>query len=203
MSANNYIKIEEVASDKFRVAEKDCESDLDIQYLGNFDFIRLAVEKAEKHINDSEYGVEYGIRFSLTAKNPSLVKKDFQKWHTKKLAIDQIEKRPFFHEGEIWWCTLGMNVGFEQDGGGEDYLRPVIVYKKFNNEVFWAIPLTHTDKQTRYYFQLTQGEDSPKSTAILSQIRLVDARRLSHKLENNVSKEDFSALTEKFKALLP
>ncbi len=131
------------------------------------------------------------------------MKKDFQKWHNKKPVVDQIEKRPFFHEGEIWWCTLGMNIGFEQDGGGEDYLRPVIIYKKFNNEVFWAIPLTHTNKKTRYYFQLTKEDDSTTSTAILSQIRLVDARRLSHKLEVNVSKEDFAALTKKFKALLP
>lgn len=131
------------------------------------------------------------------------MKKEFQKWHNKKSVIDQIERRPFFHEGEIWWCTLGLNVGFEQDGGGEDYLRPVIIYKKFNNEVFWAIPLTHTDKKTKYYFQLTKEGDSPTSTAILSQIRLVDARRLSHKLELNVSKDDFIALTKKIKALLP
>lgn len=131
------------------------------------------------------------------------MKKDFGKWHNKKSIVDQIEKRPFFHEGEIWWCTIGINVGFEQDGSGEDYLRPVIVYKKFNNEIFWAIPLTHTDKKTEYYFQLTTESGSPKSTAILSQIRLIDARRLSHKLGNNVNKDDFVALTKKFKALLP
>ncbi len=131
------------------------------------------------------------------------MKKYFQKWHDKKSVIDQIEKRPFFHEGEIWWCTLGVNIGFEQDGGGDDYLRPVIIYKKFNNEVFWAIPLTHTNKKTKYYFQLTKESDAPTSSAILSQIRLVDARRLSHKLKVNVSKDDFSALTKKFKTLLP
>lgn len=130
------------------------------------------------------------------------MKKDFQKWHNKKSDIDQIEKRPFFHEGEIWWRALGINVGFEQDGGGDDFLRPVIVYKKFNNEVFWAIPLTHTDKKTKYYFQIPSTQNGEISTAILSQIRLVDARRLSHKL-GNVSKEDFAALTKKFKALLP
>ena len=131
------------------------------------------------------------------------MKKDFQIWHDKKSMVDQIERRPFFHEGEIWWCTLGANIGFEQDGGGKDYLRPVIVYKKFNNEIFWAIPLTHTDKKTKYYFQLTKNGNAQTSTAILSQIRLIDARRLSHKLEDNVSKEDFASLTKKFKALLP
>lgn len=128
--------------------------------------------------------------------------KDFQKWHNKKSDIDQIEQRPFFHESEIWWCSLGTNVGFEQDGGGNDFLRPVIIFKKFNNEIFWAIPLTHTNKKTKYYFQLTSTENGETSTAILSQVRLIDARRLSHKL-GNVNKDDFASLTKKFKALLP
>jgi mRNA interferase MazF len=131
------------------------------------------------------------------------MRKDFKRWHDNKNSIDLIEKRPFFHEKEIWWCTLGVNIGFEQDGGGEDYLRPVIIYKKFNNEIFWAIPLTRTDKKTKYYFQLTKENDSSISTAILSQIRLVDARRLSHKFEIGVSDEDFVSITKKFKALLP
>jgi hypothetical protein len=65
MSANNYIKIEETSSGKFRVSEKDYESDLDIRHLGDFDLLRLAIEKAEGYIADLEYGVEYGIRFSL------------------------------------------------------------------------------------------------------------------------------------------
>lgn len=65
MSANNYIKIEEVSADKFRVAEKDYESDEDICHLGDFDLLRPAVEKAETYIRDLDYEVEYGIRFSL------------------------------------------------------------------------------------------------------------------------------------------
>ena len=130
------------------------------------------------------------------------MEKDFQKWHGKKSHIDQIEHRPFFHEGEMWWCTLGINVGFEQNGHGDDFLRPVIVFRKFNNEVFWAIPLTRTDKKTKYYFPLSSSKDGQISTAILSQIRLIDARRLSH-IFGKVNKEDFVALTKKFKALLP
>lgn len=129
------------------------------------------------------------------------MKKDFHKWHGKKSAIENIEKRPFFHEREIWWCMLGANVGFEQDGAGEDFLRPIVIFRKFNNEIFWAIPLTHTEKNTKYYFPFTFGK-AISSTAILSQIRLIDARRLSHKL-GNLLDADFVELTKKFKALLP
>lgn len=129
------------------------------------------------------------------------MRKDFQNWHNKKAKVNDIDSRPFFHEREIWWCALGANIGFEQDGGGKDFLRPVIVFKKFNNEIFWAIPLTHTQKKSRYYFQFVSGKKI-LSVAILSQIRLVDARRLSHKL-GNLTDNDFEELKKKFKALLP
>jgi|SRR3989344_1340758 len=129
------------------------------------------------------------------------MKKDFKKWHDKKSGIDGIEVRPFFHEREIWYCALGANIGFEQDGGGEDFLRPAIIFKKFNNEIFWTIPLTHTQKTTKYYFQFTFQGTAP-SVAILSQIRLMDARRLDHKI-GDISRDDFEKLTKRFKALLP
>jgi len=129
------------------------------------------------------------------------MKKDFLRWHKRKAQVDDIEKRPFFHEREIWWCALGLNVGFEQDGGGEDFLRPIIILKKFNNEIFWGIPLTHTQKKARYYFGFVFNKNI-QSAAILSQIRLIDARRLSHKA-GDISEVDFDKLNKKFKGLLP
>ncbi len=127
--------------------------------------------------------------------------KDFKKWHDKKSQVEEIEKRPFFHEQEIWSCHLGANVGFEEDGTGNDFLRPVIILRKFNNEVFWAVPLTRTEKKNKYYFKFTFN-DHDISFAILSQIRLVDARRLSYKI-GDMSDKDYKLLKEKLKALLP
>jgi len=49
------------------------------------------------------------------------VKKDFLKWHTEKARIHEAKSGVFFHEREVWWCALGLNVGFEQDGSGEDF----------------------------------------------------------------------------------
>ncbi len=127
--------------------------------------------------------------------------KDFQKWHNKKSQIDIIEKRPFFHEREIWYCYLGLNVGFEQDGSGSDFIRPILIIRKFNNEVFWGLPLTMTLKTTKYYFPFV-FEKNINSVAILSQIRLIDGRRLGYKI-GEMSEEDFARLKDKFKALLP
>lgn len=126
--------------------------------------------------------------------------KDFDKWNKQKKRIHKNKCRPFVHEREIWWCSLGTNVGFEQDGGGEDFLRPVVILKKFNNQIVWIIPLTHTDKGTAYYFSFTV--DGGKSVAILSQLRLIDVSRLSHKM-GVISKEDFKWLNKKLKALMP
>jgi mRNA interferase MazF len=129
------------------------------------------------------------------------MQKDFQKWHNKKSEVDTIEERPFFHVREIWFCHLGANVGFEQDGNGDDFLRPIIVFRKFNNEILWGIPLTKKGKDTKYYFTFSFSERG-ENRAILSQIRLIDARRLSYHI-GEISEEDFRALIEKLKALLP
>ncbi len=129
------------------------------------------------------------------------MKKDFQRWHDKKSQIDEVENRPFFHEQEIWFSHLGANVGFEQDGSGEDFQRPVVVIRKFNGEVCWVIPLSKTDKRNKYYFPF-KFDDKITSVAIISQIRLLDARRLSRKI-GAMKEDDFKKLINKIKALLP
>lgn len=129
------------------------------------------------------------------------MKKNFQNWHSKKTIINEVEKRPFFHEKEIWFCCVGANVGFEQDGIGEDFQRPVVIIRKFNNEIFWAIPLSKTKKRNKYYFEFPFS-DAITSVAILSQIRLIDAQRLSRKI-GGMNEKDFKSLIEKLKALLP
>ncbi len=70
------------------------------------------------------------------------MKKDFTQWHSEKTKVHQSESCVFFHEREIWWCRIGLNIGYEQDGKGDNFARPVIIFKKFNNEVCWIIPLS-------------------------------------------------------------
>lgn len=130
------------------------------------------------------------------------MQKDYNKWHPIKQKINNSwEKRPFFHEREVWYCHLGENVGFEQDGKGESFLRPAVILRKFNNEIFLAVPFTTTLKDSRYYFTVNFGEGK-KSSAILSQIRLLDGKRLSHKV-GVVPNDEFVALTKKLKDLIP
>jgi len=128
--------------------------------------------------------------------------KDYKTWTPVKVKLHNSESiRPGFHEREIWYCHLGENVGFEQDGKGETFLRPIIILRKFNNEIFWAIPFTSTIKKSKHYFVVTL-DDGKKSSAILSQIRLIDAKRLSHKIDN-VKPTEFEELKKKLKDLIP
>lgn len=127
-------------------------------------------------------------------------KKDFSLWHKLKTFLHNEKPRIYFHEAEVWFCNLGMNVGFEQDGQGEEYLRPVIILRKFNNEIFWAIPLTKTRKQGKYYYPF-YFKPGMESTAIISQIRLTDAKRLKYK-SGSVAQKDFVEIKQKLKHLL-
>ena len=109
------------------------------------------------------------------------VKKDFQEWHNEKSSLHENKTRVFFHEREVWFASLGANIGFEQDGKGQEFLRPILVVKKFNNEVLWGVPTTKKNKKGKYYFPF-QYKKSESTTAILSQLRLIDSKRLSYKI---------------------
>jgi len=125
--------------------------------------------------------------------------KDYKLWHGIKKNIENKEKRINFQIRDVLFCSVGENIGFEQDGRGEEFLRPVVVIKKFNKQVFWGIPLTHTDKNGKYYFSFNLNEE--KSVAILSQIRLFDAKRIKYKI-GMINEVDFKSLKEKTKQLL-
>src|SRR3989344_6102509 len=134
------------------------------------------------------------------------MQKDFNTWMSlKRVLNDTSEARLFFHDREIWYCHLGENIGFEQDGRGEQFLRPVVIIRKFNNDIFWGVPLTRSQKDLPFYFTFTiQSEPNmdEQSTAVLSQIRLIDAKRL-RRMIGYISENDIALLKKKLKALVP
>lgn len=128
-----------------------------------------------------------------------IMQKDFDKWNEHKKAIDGTNADLYFYERDIWWCSLGVNVGFEQDGKNEYYTRPILVLKKFSKDVFIGIPLSTSNKEGKYYFKFNfQGQ---KSNALLSQIRLFDTKRLKDKL-GRLPHNIFKEIRQKVKDLL-
>lgn len=48
--------------------------------------------------------------------------KDFDKWNKSKKEIDSNNNYlPLYHERQIRWCRLGINIGSEQDGTGYEF----------------------------------------------------------------------------------
>src|ERR1700730_12885741 len=56
----------------------------------------------------------------------------FDRWNSikKQLASDPSRPPAFPKSGEVWMCTLGKNLGREQDGGSRDFSRPVLPFSK-------------------------------------------------------------------------
>lgn len=128
-------------------------------------------------------------------------KKDFKTWHVKKSQIDSAKyKDLYFYERDVWWITLGHNVGFEQDGKSNIFTRPVLVIRKFNRYLFWGIPLTTANKQGKYYVS-AQYRDDVKSVAILSQLRTFDAKRLVDK-DGVLDEESFASIQERLSEII-
>jgi|SRR3989344_897926 len=109
------------------------------------------------------------------------MQKDFDAWNGKKKEIHGEKPNVFYHKREVWWCSLGVNVGFEQDGTGKNFDRPVVVIQGFNKNVFLGVALTGKKKIGKYYFYLGEIENRDASV-ILSQIRLIDSKRLVRKI---------------------
>lgn len=107
----------------------------------------------------------------------------FDSWNILKKQIDSETSPPnlFPKEGEVWMSYLGKNIGFEQNGGGDSFSRPVVIIKKFNNHMFWSIPLSTKQKRLDFYFNYIDPNMQHVS-AILAQMKLVSIKRLKRKL---------------------
>jgi mRNA-degrading endonuclease toxin of MazEF toxin-antitoxin module len=101
-------------------------------------------------------------------------------WWKTSVLIGNRKTAPSFKEGEIWWCSLGINIGVEIFGKGKDFSRPVVIFKKIGNNSFLGIPLTTQMKNGNWYVRVFYG--GVEQRAILSQIRIFDERRLIKRL---------------------
>ena len=129
------------------------------------------------------------------------MKKDFDKWNNKKKEIQEEDFfNLFFHEREIWWCSLGLNVGSEQDGSGDEYRRPVLILKGLSLQTCWVIPLTTS--MLLHSLRPSIGiVDGKEAKALISQMRVIDKRRLVKKI-GYLNQETFDAVRKIVKGLL-
>lgn len=130
------------------------------------------------------------------------MQKDFDRWNEQKKHINKYAHTPYYHEREVRWCRLGKNIGFEQDGSGKEYARPVLILKFFNKQVCFVVPLTTSSKKSQKPYHFFLGEIGYRgASAIVSQARLVDARRLDQKIDT-ISQDLFEDIKKAVKDML-
>jgi len=126
--------------------------------------------------------------------------KDFDGWNEVKKDIDKNFKNKFYHPKEIWWCSLGINIGNEQNGHLKNFQRPVLVLRQLSRRTCIILPLTTSSNVHRY--RISIGKVSGQNASvILSQIKVIDTKRFLNKINNNIDDETFEQIRKAVREL--
>jgi len=127
------------------------------------------------------------------------MKQKFDNWNEIKQTIQNKDLIPF-KQGEIYFMSVGQNIGHEVYGKKELYLRPVLVYRKLSKQTFIGIPLSSKEKDGTYFFTFRYTKKT-LSTALLNQIRVFDIKRAEY-YNGSIKYSDLGKLKEKLLSLL-
>ena len=126
--------------------------------------------------------------------------KKFKEWHSVKEKLHKETKKTIVpKEREIYWVSVGVNIGHEQDGKGNIFSRPVLVLKVYNKNLFFGVPLSTQIKQGSFFFEFEFN--GKKSNALIVQGRIYDTKRLENRM-GMIPNETFNNLKEQLKELL-
>ncbi|MDO8551991.1 MAG: type II toxin-antitoxin system PemK/MazF family toxin [bacterium] len=127
------------------------------------------------------------------------MQKDFDGWNEAKKKTNAEHPR-LYTVREIWWCRFGVNIGTEQDGKGELFLRPAIILRGFGPDACLVAPLTTSARE--HPLRVPVGiVDGYSARANISQMRVVDTRRLVEKV-GFLEKKLFAKLRKAARELL-
>lgn len=117
-------------------------------------------------------------------------------WFDLKFWLHKVNRHPAIREGEVWWCNFGENIGVEMNGKNKLSLRPVVIYKKYNQHSFFGLPLTsQTYHQggwyVHFYFQ------KKEQVCVLNQGRSMSVNRL-YQRKGRIDEADFQMIKQRF-----
>lgn len=127
------------------------------------------------------------------------MEKDFDKWNEQKKLLEKTEQKLLFKQGEVWWCSVGVNIADEACGKGDIFGRPVLVLKKLSRKNCIGIPLSTKRKTGTWFIDVSvRGETV---SALLYQIRMFSSHRFQRRL-TTLDIADLDRVKEKLEALL-
>ena len=127
------------------------------------------------------------------------MKKDFEKWNKEKQRLEKSEKKFLFKTGDIWWCSVGLNIKTESCGKGETFRRPVLVLQKLSSDSFIGLPLSTQKKEGSWFCEINVLNRT--QYVLLYQIKMFSTNRFQRRLAT-LEEKDFNFVKEKLETLL-
>ena len=106
----------------------------------------------------------------------------FLEWIGLKQKLHQgTQSPPLVSHGDIWWASIGENVGSEINGKSRLFSRPVIIFKKLAHGFYFVIPTTTKSKVGSWYVSVRQADREMiaslhQARATVVRLRGVDAQ---------------------------
>ncbi|MEX2010491.1 MAG: type II toxin-antitoxin system PemK/MazF family toxin [Parcubacteria group bacterium] len=137
------------------------------------------------------------------------MKKDFDKWNKRKQQLHNSGSKVYAHPREVWWCSFGVNIGAETDGGDKNFERPALILRVYNKETMLALPITGKAKNDQFHYKITITSKKSNTKEIetkdvwikLTQARVVSNKRLLRKVDM-ISEEEFEKIGLSFRRFI-
>ncbi|MDR3642346.1 MAG: type II toxin-antitoxin system PemK/MazF family toxin [Candidatus Doudnabacteria bacterium] len=127
------------------------------------------------------------------------MQKDFDNWNEKKKALERRSEKFLFKSGDIWWCSVGINIGSESCGKGVTFRRPVLVVRKLSSVSFIGIPLSTQPKIGSWFSSVLVN--GVTQFVLLYQIRMFHVNRFQRRLAT-LENKDLIEIKQKLETLL-
>ncbi len=124
-----------------------------------------------------------------------ILENDHDWWSQIKQRINFKKEDVLFKQGEIWWCSLGLNLGEEIYGKGLRFTRPVLIFRKLTHSSFVGLPLTTRSNVGTWYVEIIFK--GAKNWIMLNQTRSMDKKRLTRRI-GTLDDVQFSLVKRRF-----
>ncbi|WP_336607008.1 type II toxin-antitoxin system PemK/MazF family toxin [Campylobacter sp. RM9334] len=120
---------------------------------------------------------------------------NYDDWNEVKKKTNDNNKHKNIKIGEVYWVKIGLNIGYEVYGKGKDYARPVLVINKLfdsaGNRLFLGVPLSSKVYEKANKYRYVFDSNGSLQTALLSQIKVFDNKRVMYQAKIKLLKNDF------------
>jgi len=147
-----------------------------------------------------KFAIYWAIRWDKVNKSETNMheEKQFRIWINLKESLHNMNRLRAIHEGDIWWCALGENIGVEINGKNEVFSRPVLIFRKLSRYGFMGVPLTSQLHTGDWYVPfIFKGKTE---VAALAQARVMSVARL-YKRMGTIPDSDFVTIRQGFAKL--